>query len=400
MSAFEERRQDPQAVYGAMDPNIQANGPPAYSLSTADPLLTTTETRPRAGSATKPLPCVVPQMTKSFRGAFASPFIRGYANDLERFGISREVFFGFIDGLNEAWLGHPVFSGVKAVGGVMSVVHGVHPVQIAGVGLQVGADLSGAGTSYFRTKRYMKQINQSLFEPAGLHAGIMNTKDMMAKVRYPSDVLTLPPLDELDDVGMASEADSTIAGLTQDDPRMRRMKALEGYVMPLELDVSKDISAVNDSNPLSKMAAFNTRQTIKKQNKKLEKTRSEEEKDAREDEKETRKEQKEFDKESKKIDKEMAKAQKKFNKEVRKEPEKARKELDKEMGKLEKEQAKNEAKLEKKLGKISSGAEGRKEKAEQKEQKKAQKIRWIVVTALKDADSSDQDSLPTEEEEE
>lgn len=99
-----------------------------------------------------PLPIVLPQTSKNFRGAFFSPFVRAYVPELEAHDISQSDFLTFIDGLNEAFIANPVFQGFGIAGTIMQQFYGVHPVQWAGMGVSVVSGMASAATSYARTR--------------------------------------------------------------------------------------------------------------------------------------------------------------------------------------------------------------------------------------------------------
>lgn len=96
----------------------------------------------------------------------------------------------------------------------------------------------------------MKEANKEVFEPRGLVVKIMNTKKMMGAVGCGNfdakGKLALPPLEVLDDLtpptslvlyqSGASGSDEGKVELQVEDPRMRRLNALEGFIAPLEFE--------------------------------------------------------------------------------------------------------------------------------------------------------------------
>lgn len=121
------------------------------------------------------------------------------------------------------------------------------PAQIAGGALQVAAVGTSAMVSFIRVKKYMVEVNKNTFAPRGLTAVIMSTKKMMAtvgfsdtdakgKMKLPalSDVcvLLLPHIPNHANIAIQDPDD-------KEDPRMRRLRALEGYVSPLSFDVAE-----------------------------------------------------------------------------------------------------------------------------------------------------------------
>lgn len=161
----------------------------------------------------------------------------------------------------------------------MSAVQGVQPVQLAGIGLQAASIAASGATSYVRTRQYVKAINESYFHPAGLHLHVFDTKKMTAKVNYPEEKLKLPPLDFTTDLpppteGMdrkESRQQSVAQVMEQNDPRLRRIKALEGYVLPLDLEVPQPATP---DNLLKKMSATKAAKLERKQNGKMQKKHS------------------------------------------------------------------------------------------------------------------------------
>ena len=69
---------------------------------------------------------------KGSRKVFMTPFVRAYAPELANHGISAADFVAFIDGLNEAFLGSPVFQTTNLAGMVLGQFYGMHSVQLAG----------------------------------------------------------------------------------------------------------------------------------------------------------------------------------------------------------------------------------------------------------------------------
>ena len=247
------------------------------------------------------------ETSKSFRGAFFSPFVRAYAPRLEEHGISRGEFLTFIDGLNEVFVAHPVFQGLGIAGAVMGMAYGVHPVQWAGIGLQFASGAASAATSYVRTKKYFAVMNESLFHPTGLEAKIMTTKNMLTKIGHPEDRVRLQHLDPegeatafLADRPLGEASEST----DDQDPRVRRMLALEGYSMPVSFDVPPTVSP---DSLLKRVSAANVKRRDVSQQKKLLKERKEGDKEYMEKMKDAEEEMRKGDEEIAKIEKELAK---------------------------------------------------------------------------------------------
>jgi hypothetical protein len=253
----------------------------------------------------------------------------------------------------------------------MQMFHGTAVVQFVGTGLQATSDLSSAVASYMRTKAYLSACNADFFHPAGLHAAVSSTKDMMAKIGHPDDRLRLPSSaisDELDQASL-SVADNPLGDGTDQrtinpmhDPRMRRLDALEGYIAPLDFDVPAEVPP---ENLLAKMSAWQAHRIASKN-----------------DQKEAKKQAKSQPrqggggdlraKDEKKLGRKLAKLERSLDKQDGK-----RKERDvrRAQEKYDREQRKVERKIEKRVEKAGKG----KGKVDEKEERQANKIRWIVI---------------------
>lgn len=326
------------------------------------------------------------EVTKSFRGANFSPFVRAYVPQLEAQGISKEEFVVFIDGLNEALIAHPIFTGLGVLGGVMTFFYGIHPVQWAGMGLQVASGVAGGAVSYTRTRAYVKAMNATLFHPAGLHLNVLATKKMMAKIGHPEEKLHLPPLEDDLDVEhhrrtRSSSGDAPSISASGDDPRMRRLDALKNFVLPLDLDVPTQ--ALPD-NLLKKMGASQARRSDHRQLKKLTEKREERQKEYSKKCHEAEKKGREGDKEIAKVEKKLASQEAKLQKDLasssQKKRDKAMEKFQEEESKLREELRKEISKKEKEVAKEMKHADKQLTKIDKKENKVANKIRWIVIT--------------------
>jgi hypothetical protein len=327
--------------------------------------------------------------------------------ELAAHGIREADFVTFIDGLNEAFIAHPMFQGLGIVGGVMSIFYGIPPVQWAGPGLQVASGVVSAATSYLRTRAYIKAVNQDLFHPSGLHLNIMTTKNMMKKVGYPEDKLQLPPLEFNSDLdhNIRSDAESTAeatgTGLpAHDDPRMRRVRALEGYVMPIDLDVP---AAVAPDSLFRRMGAARAARQMRNQEREMTKQRT---KGQTKDQKKSRAAAKKLRKGEERIEgmvRELASNKAAFEKRMTetqnnpKEQSKALRTFEKKENKLNSKLAKEMAKLDSKVDKRPEKAEAGRSKSDGEEARIAHKVRWIVISSWNGGEGSDEDSLPSSE---
>ncbi|GAB7326649.1 hypothetical protein MBLNU13_g10613t1 [Cladosporium sp. NU13] len=343
------------------------------------------------------LPCVVPQISKPFGSAYASPFTRAYPPSLQTHNITQSDFLAFIDGLNQVFISNPILQGVSAAGSIMQMFHGTPIVQSVGMGVQLGSDLASAATSYARTRAYLQACNVDLFHPTGLHAAICSTRDMMAKVGHPEERLRLAPLETADDLDRdtASVEGDQVNGKAEqramrpmDDPRVRRVNALKGYVALLDFNVP---AVVPPDNFLAKMGAWQAQKAAAKN----------EEKEAKRRAKSQAKQSGGGElrgKDERKLDRKLAKLEKTLDKEGGKHKER---DVRKAQRKYEREEKKIEKKLEKRVGKPEKEKGKGKNRVEDREEKQANKVRWVVITRWvsdeKDDDSSDHDSLSAEQ---
>ncbi|KAE9369142.1 hypothetical protein N431DRAFT_345978 [Stipitochalara longipes BDJ] len=197
-------------------------------------------------------PIVISQQTNIFHIKTFSPFARAYSPTLSTLPspIPRDLFLTFIDGLNAAFLSSPIFQVAHVIGGGL-LGSQILPAQAVGGVFQVASVLGSAGVSIVRVRKYMKKANEEIFKRRDLVVKIMSTKKMMDAVGYREGKgkLTLPPMEELKDLTPPaqtaltlyqseveySNSDGKIA-IEVEDPRMRRLKALEGFIAPLELE--------------------------------------------------------------------------------------------------------------------------------------------------------------------
>ncbi|KZF24632.1 hypothetical protein L228DRAFT_266952 [Xylona heveae TC161] len=326
-------------------------------------------------------PCVVPQITKAFGGAFSSPFARCHAPELAAQGITQLEFLVFLDGLNEAFLGSPIFQATNLIGSAIGMVP-LHSAQILSGSIGVASGLASAGVSYARTRAYMRASNYRFFGPRGLHATIMNTKKMMLAIGLPEaeERLQLPPLDNLDQAQAQQQA------MPASDPRIRRILALGDRVMPLSFDVPQ---VVMPDNVLKKIGAAHARKLEAKQNRKLEKDRSKKSEEQAKKVAKLDEEARDGDEEIAKVERERDKEERKYQEKLAKyagdgyKAEKKRAELkedyDKEMAKLDKDMSKALQDKESKVGKNMKDINKGMSKLEKKEHKMAQKVLWVVI---------------------
>lgn len=188
------------------------------------------------------LPVVIPQnAVKVGLDVFAYPFQRAYAPQLANNGVGRDVFLKFIDGLNEAFLGSSALQAVNLVGTVTSFVPH-HIPQLVGGLVSFGANVGRSADSMVRTKKYMVRMNEELFAPRGLVATVMNTSDMLIAANLGQKQGGLKnklPLHELTPDDLSTLIENGIPSRDL-DPQHMRLKALEGFIAPLDFHVPEE----------------------------------------------------------------------------------------------------------------------------------------------------------------
>ncbi|KAH7120424.1 hypothetical protein B0J13DRAFT_532305 [Dactylonectria estremocensis] len=235
-------------------------------------------------------PIVIPQLTNLRFIKFMknlSPFARCYPHSLSTLSnpITDSEFLAFIDRLNHVFVSLPIFQVAHVTGGVLCSVQGVLPAQVIGGVLQVTSLLASAGVSLIRVRKFLKSANADTFAPRGLVCQIMTTEKMMAAIHF-TEVdkkakLKLPPLETVHDLGV-SHSYSVPASISSNeiktnshiksvsgvkDPHLLRLQALEGYIAPLDFNVTEP----SPENWLSKMGQKPLRWANHRQIKALEK---------------------------------------------------------------------------------------------------------------------------------
>lgn len=266
------------------------------------------------------------------------------------------------------------------------MIHGTPIVQSVGMGLQITSDLSSAAASYTRTKVYVKACNADLFHPTGLQATIMTTKDMMARIGHPEQRLRLPPLDTVEDLDQYTAStpgeDPRVkaerrAMQPMNDPRVRRINALQGYVAPLDFDVP---AVVTPDNLLNKMSAWHAQRVTAQHDKKEAKRRAKSQTIHRDDGRPVMRE-----KDERNLERKLAKIEKELDK-------KDGRHKDREVRKAQKEYEREQRKIDKKLDRKSEKPRKGKEKIDAREEKQANKVRWLVITRWQGEDDMEEET--------
>jgi hypothetical protein len=255
------------------------------------------------------------------------------------------------------------------------------PAMAVGGVLQFGSVMASAGVSFVRVRKFMKEANATIFAPRGLVCKIQTTKKMMAQVGFTDTdakgKLKLPSLEGAEDLGAYNPMVAIDNGPDEEkqgkplekDPRLLRLKALEGYIAPLDFDVA---DAPTNEGRLSKMGQAPLRWMNKKQMKKLDGAKA--------------KSLKKREKHSAEVEAEEIRAQNEIA------------ELDRRMEGLN-EDERSELEMAKKLelekrdaaiANIYKGTDKKLNKVYKKEEKVTNRILWIVIH---NADGTDGDSL-------
>ncbi|KAL4969824.1 uncharacterized protein BDV14DRAFT_65091 [Aspergillus stella-maris] len=122
-------------------------------------------------------PIIIPQITQSYESQIVTPFLRAYAPSLSTLSppISATEFLFFIDSLNEVFIANPILQATGIAGEVMGYIP---MLEIPGVALETVSEVGSEAGSWFRTRAYLKKMNESLFKSRGVKAKICGVKDI------------------------------------------------------------------------------------------------------------------------------------------------------------------------------------------------------------------------------
>lgn len=327
--------------------------------------------------------------------------MRAYVPELLAHGVNQDTFVAFIDGLNEAFVAHPVFEAVNIVSSVISIAVPLPDVQYAFGGLAIGAVAAGRVTSYARTKTYLKAINAKIFHPGGLHASIMSTTKTMEIIGCGEASLNLPALNTFADIEEEKLAEPLEEGthvdkIHVDDPRWRRIKALEGFVMPLDFNVPEVVSPdtlfkrVGDRH-VQWLSRRQQEKFMKRREKALDKYQAEQDK--------IEERRLKGDQEVSKLEYQLIREQEKFESKMNaaeilvnnRDQDKFRVDHGKRTAKIETQIEKEKRKTEEAIEKHQQDAAKKLGKPDEKESRIARKIRWVVISAWSGEDDEDND---------
>jgi hypothetical protein len=258
----------------------------------------------------------------------------------------------------------------------------IHPVEIAGLVLETVSEVASEGSSYLRTRRYLKKMNAVVFEPRGFRVRICGFEDMLDTIgvseRWVRGCLEMrKSADEEADVTL-EKLERLLASVNETSvervhPRLRLLHALEGYVAPLER-LEMPVDTQQQANLLRRFHASYAAREEQKRTEGLERKQIEGRK------RQAGKYRKAIEEVERK-NKEIAKIQERItNVEAKRgQDEKvSTKKIDRliaEMGKVEKEK---QSKVNEKLRDADKGLE----KLEQKEMEETMKIKWLVISRI------------------
>ena len=275
------------------------------------------------------------------------------------------------------------------------------PVSMTGSGLKIVTALGSKVICHVRSNSFLKKANKELFLPVNLKLEILSTYEMMTKIGLPRRQFVLPPLSTDKDTTQVAKtrvgAHSKGLGpgksqLSNDDARVRRLRAIEGFVQPLTFHLGP--APIPKHNWLKRIGFKHVNETTENLNDKLHERREDNARLLREDVMTVDMEQRNLAKASSRIEERMAEdnamPESESGLDERKRAKKEE-ELRKEMSKLEEKIAKATTEQEKNEEKRQRQAEKRRAKSEEEELVIAQDIQWVVITIV---DSSIGESEP------
>ncbi|KAJ7195481.1 hypothetical protein GGX14DRAFT_676698, partial [Mycena pura] len=201
-----------------------------------------------------PLPFCTPQIAPSFD----APFARGYNRALQdSVGISQDELLAFIDGLNIAMTASPPLRVVNLAG-----TQPYHWAILAGAVMQIAAHTGMHILSKTVTDRYLRAANRRIFRPRGLVVRLCTTAAMQHLVMHAADAAGPSTMTKIGrgvstvvlhvPLPLSSRIVRTIADKPPKIPpsisavgdgrhltvaTQRRLAALEGHALPLDLAV-------------------------------------------------------------------------------------------------------------------------------------------------------------------
>lgn len=224
-------------------PAEMQSSPPAYSELANNafssgigktPAIKKNDSKPYDRIAGENLPCVVPQTTTRLNRKPYYPFVRANAFGIQGYGISKDDFISFIDGLNACLV--PNFTSAVTQEILTRHRKAKRSQRRSSAGEEKLTDGEHDDDPQANLLQYLHTTNEDFFHPAGLHVDVQTTEQMMSTVNVSESETQMPTLKHHSDV------DAIITQQRRDsnaeDPRIRRLTDLEDYIMPLDFDVS------------------------------------------------------------------------------------------------------------------------------------------------------------------
>ncbi|RDW71678.1 hypothetical protein BP5796_07712 [Coleophoma crateriformis] len=208
----------------------QSTAPPAYTED-AGPSISN---NPVASSSSHPTHRRKPIAIPAIGASFDAPFIRAYPPMLMDYKLPKEVFFSFLDNLNEVVASSPPLQVLDAAGGILRPVPILFPLHFLGAAVSSLANLGSLGVSKGGTERAIRQANKEVFGPRGLKVEI-------AKLDALAFMAGIPILDSK---GQVSRQSSLLQPIVTEssgeksslDTIQRQLKLLEPWVAEAEIE--------------------------------------------------------------------------------------------------------------------------------------------------------------------
>ncbi|TVY71551.1 hypothetical protein LSUE1_G007602 [Lachnellula suecica] len=215
-------------------------------------------------------PILIPQLPPAH--GLGTPFMRAWAPCLSVSNVNIDHFLGFIDSLNVISLPSPPLQVLKLAGSLVGMVPN-HWAQLAGAGLQYGAQIGATVVSKQRTDKFLKEVNERVFLPRRLRVKIVKGEEVPRVLRM-------------------TETQAILDNNWDDDLLQKVLKNIQPYSAPLirkELPVSMGQDGILDKWSAKAVEREQAR-IAKRALKGKEKEMGKEEKRLRKDEKRARKE--------------------------------------------------------------------------------------------------------------
>lgn len=194
------------------------------------------------------------EISNIFNVKSLSPFPTSvYSSELERQQISEADLEQCIRGINRSLMSNPAFQLAFMSGGFLMGAQGILPVQVVGGAVQILSAGLSAAFSWYRVRKYIRDINNTLFVPKGLQLKVLTTDNLIKIIGYTTNAppepgflekrmgnsnkprLALPSLSIADcdtiDTTTTTEGGVEVGGHVY----QRRLEALSDLVAPLTI---------------------------------------------------------------------------------------------------------------------------------------------------------------------